>query len=195
MKNRTNIAAFLFLAFAVVQLAVPLSMIYQRELTLRQGAEYHFKTRPIDPTDPFRGKYVRLHFENESWITDTTCTLEREDKVYALLSTDSIGMAQIDSLVREKPSDNVDYLAAWVSYQYERNNDSIEVQLKWPFDRFYMEESKAKAAELRVNRNRRTDTLSTYAVVKIRQGNAVLDDVKVDGISLKTWVEQLQEEE
>ncbi|HUR30287.1 MAG TPA: GDYXXLXY domain-containing protein, partial [Saprospiraceae bacterium] len=54
------------IAFAImvlVQLYVPASMIMESEKVLKEGKEFKFKTAPVDPTDPFRGKYVELNFD------------------------------------------------------------------------------------------------------------------------------------
>ena len=56
------------LVFALVgfaQLAVPASLIWKRERTLRQGHVWKFRTAPVDPVDAFRGRYVALEFEAE----------------------------------------------------------------------------------------------------------------------------------
>ena len=49
----------------VAQVAVPLQMIQQRETVLREGELFRFKTEPIDPADPFQGRYVWLQIEDD----------------------------------------------------------------------------------------------------------------------------------
>ena len=44
----------LFILVALAQLFVPAKMILDREDVLSTGTAFNFKTRPIDPTDPFR---------------------------------------------------------------------------------------------------------------------------------------------
>jgi uncharacterized membrane-anchored protein len=53
----------LFALTCLAQWFVPAQMIYDQEQVLREGKTYHFKTAPIDPSDPFRGKYITLSFE------------------------------------------------------------------------------------------------------------------------------------
>ena len=47
----------------MVHLYVPAKMIFNKEAVLAQGKDYRFKTAPIDPYDPFRGKYIDLYYE------------------------------------------------------------------------------------------------------------------------------------
>ena len=52
-----------FILVALLQLFVPANMIWQEEGTIQEGTEFHFKVAPVDPNDPFRGKYISLAFE------------------------------------------------------------------------------------------------------------------------------------
>ena len=54
----------LFILIAAAQIAVPVYMIFLYEDILKNGVPVRLQARPIDPTDAFRGKYVRLVFEN-----------------------------------------------------------------------------------------------------------------------------------
>jgi uncharacterized membrane-anchored protein len=54
------------IAFAVLvaaQLLVPLALIGVNELALATGYEVTLATTPVDPLDPFRGRYVVLRYE------------------------------------------------------------------------------------------------------------------------------------
>ena len=55
-----------FLALVAAQLLVPLGMIGVNELALATGTKVTLLTRPIDPLDPFRGRYVALGYEISS---------------------------------------------------------------------------------------------------------------------------------
>ena len=62
MKNK-NIIIILFLLVALAQLFVPAQMIYNQEDILDTGKLVKFQCEPIDPNDPFRGKYITLNFK------------------------------------------------------------------------------------------------------------------------------------
>jgi uncharacterized membrane-anchored protein len=54
------------IAFAVLvaaQLVLPLGMIAANELALATGTKVTLRTAPVDPLDPFRGRYVELDYE------------------------------------------------------------------------------------------------------------------------------------
>jgi uncharacterized membrane-anchored protein len=54
------------IAFAVLvaaQLVLPLAMIGVNEVALATGEKVTLMTEPIDPLDPFRGRYVELNYE------------------------------------------------------------------------------------------------------------------------------------
>ncbi|MEM9917123.1 MAG: GDYXXLXY domain-containing protein [Bacteroidota bacterium] len=179
MKNRL----WLFFALVVLlQLAVPAKMIWDQEVILKEGETFKFKTRPYDPHDPFRGKYVRLQFDNTelvSYVNDW----EKGDKAFVLLTKDEQGYAQVLEVDRSPGAGwRSSYLETTVQYVWP--NEPYRIRISYPFERFYMEESKAPAAEKYFQEVVRDSTRSTYALVKVKKGEAVLMDVQVDGISL-----------
>lgn len=176
-SNKILITAFSILV--LLQLAVPAKMIWDRENILSQGKMFKFETAPVDPTDPFRGKYITLSFKENSVHLNSAEEWYYGDKIYVLLKTDDKGFASVQNIARKKPDKNDDYVEAKVQ-QIIGNT----VEFSYPFDRFYMEESKAPEAEKRFLQSHRDSTSSTFAVVKIKGGKAVLKDVFVDGQSL-----------
>ncbi|MBD3630845.1 GDYXXLXY domain-containing protein [Cyclobacterium sp.] len=60
MANK-KIVLPVFVLIALLQLYLPAKMILDREDILHKGKEYKFKTQPIDPNDPFRGKFIALY--------------------------------------------------------------------------------------------------------------------------------------
>jgi uncharacterized membrane-anchored protein len=76
------------LVFAVVglaQLAVPASLIWKREQTLRHGSVWKFRTAPVDPVDAFRGRYVALEFEAEGQTISPPPNLGYDQTVFLTL--------------------------------------------------------------------------------------------------------------
>jgi len=175
----------LLIAFAVtalIQLSVPAKMIYDCEITARQGTEYKFKAEPVDPNDPFRGKYITLSFSMENLTTKDTTWLAGET-AYIALAKDSLGFAKAAGLSRKKPE--TDYITTEIFYKIT----DTEVRVKLPFDRYYMEESKAPEAETAYGEYAgRQDYKPVYALVGVKDGNAVLKDVIIDGMPIKDYV-------
>jgi len=179
---------------SLVQLFVPAIMIWEREDVLKTGTEYKFESRPVDPTDPFRGKYVVLNYTGSSVKVTDPDLWTRGEEVFALLSTDANGYARVDSLLRNKPKDGEPYLKTKIRFTTKVQNTGT-VTLDFHFDRLYMEESKAYPAEKIYVESRRDASSTTYALVNIKEGSAVLKDVMIDGESINEIVKRKMLEE
>jgi hypothetical protein len=87
----------------------------------------------------------------------------------------------------------MDYVIAKTIWQSKyKNQDSLyRVNFSLPFNRYYMAESKAYDAELAV-RLRWNDTIvkNIYSLVYLKDGNYVLDNVFIDDMPIKAYVEQ-----
>ena len=187
--NSKKIMIPVFILVALVQIYVPAKIIIGRAIVLKSGKEFKFRTAPIDPNDPFRGKYIDLYFNDNMVKIQTKENWVNGETVFVLLSTDSSGFAKLTSVSKNKPPGTQDYLIAKAGYV---NYNDSKLSIEFPFDRFYMEESKAFDAELAYRRISRDSSQIAYALVKIKNGESVLKDVMVDGMSLKEIVKQQQ---
>lgn len=179
---------FLILAFTlmvIAQLYVPFSMVWESESILAAGTLYKFRTAPIDPNDPFRGKYITLNFKDNICNIANDSIWSQGDKAYCILENVN-GFAHIRSLQKSKPEDK-DYLYLTIGYIVTVGNEN-KANLVFPFDKFYMEESKAYAAE-KIYRERQLDTIhTTYALVYVKNGVGRLSDVKIGDSSIRDLV-------
>lgn len=175
----------IFLIVALLQLAVPGKMILDKENILSLGVPYKFRTAPIDPYDPFRGKYITLDFAADQFDVPNDSSWRTGDVVYVHLGTDSMGFARIKDITRQPPADdNIDYIKSRIRYAYDER-----VTIEYSFAQFYMEESQAPRAEM-VYRNNRLDTAQViYALVNVRNGEAALKDVLVNDVPISDVVE------
>ncbi len=194
-----NIKEFIFIAFILMvlfQLFIPAQMIVQRENVLRRGTAYKFKTAPIDPSDPFRGKYIDLSFEATRFYTDIEAWRGKQgETVFVHLSTDSAGFARIQQISLLEPATEVDYLKAEIRYVFKGDEaEASHIRISYPFDRFYMEESKAYEAEQVYRESRRAGEQLTYALVRIKGGEAVIENVLIDGTPIQELVKLRQAE-
>lgn len=171
-----------FIVMVIAQLYVPANMIMESEKILKEGKEFKFKTAPVDPTDPFRGKYVSLNFEATNFRGAIPDTFYHGEKVYVSLSTNNEGYARIAGISRSIP-DTEDYVSAIVTNFYE--GDTSYVSVDYPFSRFYMEESKTHNAEQVYIESAIDTTQIAYALVSIRYGDAVVKDVIINGIPIR----------
>ncbi|MBO6532832.1 MAG: GDYXXLXY domain-containing protein [Muricauda sp.] len=182
-KN-TQIIAFVVLALA--QLVIPANMIWQQEQLLEHGTEYKFKTAPVDPNDLFRGKYITLSYEASSFDVGNEMDWDHGQAVYVELTTDQKGFAKIASISHGAPDHTEAYVEG--SILFVTRNGSNRVTIGYPFDRFYMEESKAQPAEVTYQTAQRDTTKTTYALVRVKNGKAVLKNVLIDGVPIKELV-------
>ncbi len=178
-----------FLLLAVIQLFIPIRMVVLQERTLQKGVPYKFRTAPVDPNDPFRGKYITLRFEAEQYETQDTTPWQKHEKVFVFLSKDRQGFASIEQISRKPPLDETDYFQATVSY-ISLYGSRAQIDLRFPFDRYYMEETKAPEAEEAYRsalQNRQDDI---YALVYVKNGKTVLDDVRIGDRSIRAVVSE-----
>ncbi len=167
----------IFAIMILIQWFVPGSMIYEQESVLKNGKEFKFKTRPVDPSDPFRGKYIILNFDSEQFPVSDPLNWNRGNEVFVSLD-DSAGYAMINAVSQTKP-DHPDFIKATVSYV-----DDNMLYFDYPFDRFYLEERKAPIAEKLYAESQNDTLIEVAAVVGIKNGVAALKDVTIDGKSI-----------
>ena len=58
-----KIVIIAFVLLALIQWVLPARMIWEREEVLQIGKEFKFIVEPIDPEDPFKGRYINLNFK------------------------------------------------------------------------------------------------------------------------------------
>jgi uncharacterized membrane-anchored protein len=192
VKNKALLFTLLGLAF-IAQWYIPLSMSQLNEEVLEKGVEYRFRTAPVDPADLFRGRYVALRFDAASFSMDSSYNWSFNKPAYATLAEDSLGFAMVIDLSIEAPTDDIHYVEVQIQSRMESPLGQ-SLQLKFPFDRFYMEETKAKPAELAYAEAARDSSKEAYALVKVHKGEAALVDVMIDGVSLQELVESQEDQ-
>jgi len=190
MKGKVLIG--LFFCLAAVQIITPLAMIRGQEVVLKEGAPFKFKTAPVDPFDAFRGRYVALRLEQDTVPRPGGLFLSEGQTAYAVLGVDDQGFAVLTDVLTQRPA-GVPYIQAKVNYCA-----ADKIQLDLGIDRYYMGEKAAPVAErLAWQRLRRgvRDEQDTYAVVRVKDGRAVLEALYVAGRPIEDAVrEELQKQ-
>lgn len=186
IKKKVYTSAFILIA--LIQLYIPAKMILDQEDILTTGNIYKFKTAPIDPTDPFRGKYITLNYDNNTIEIENDSLWKRNQQVFVLIKNDKNGFAYIDTVLAEDPQNNRDYFKA--NIRFIRRNEPKKLTLAFPFDRYYMEETKAYEAEIAYRETHVDSSQNTYALVAIKNGESVLKDVLINNVPIKEFVEK-----
>jgi uncharacterized membrane-anchored protein len=183
--SRAHIFVSLFVITALVQLAAPLSIIWQHEQALRLGRAYKFRTAPVDPYDALRGRYVALQFDQTTVpLPDTALALVPDQRVYVLLEESADGFAHFTTVLLTPPAAG-DYLGVEVAWV-----DSARqvVALRLPFERFYLEEATAPAAEQVYREHSRRGQQDAYALVRVRHGRGVLANLYIGDTPIADFV-------
>lgn len=180
----------LFILIALAQLYVPAKMIWNNEDVLETGREFKFKTAPVDPNDPFRGKYIFLDFEHTTVEIEKESDWVRGEAIYVSIEENEKGFAIIESISKNEPEENQDFIKAEVGFINNYRQGSPILNIEYPFERFYMDEFKAYDAELTYRESQRDTTKTTYALVNVKDGDAVLKNVMIDGIPIKDLVDK-----
>lgn len=170
-----RLIVFVLVAFA--QLAVPGSLIWKREQTLRQGSVWKFRTAPVDPVDAFRGRYVALQFEVETQQISPPATASPGDTIFVTLKANAEGFAEIDQVSTAKPAGD-DFMTA------ELSGKTISL----PFDKYWVTERDAPAAETAYRNLSRRDKQNAFASVRVFRGDAVLEQLYLDNQPLGDYL-------
>lgn len=180
----------LFLAIAAAQVAVPVSQIWKHEDILRTGTVYKFRTAPVDPYDAFRGRYVALNYANTVAEVRKGEELKHRTPAYVTLQKDEAGFALFGEITAEPP-DQGDYLR--VEYLYPRAKGITHARFRLPFDRFFMEETKApraQAAYWKHGNRRGRKVAATYVIVRVKGGRGVIEDLYIKEKPIRELLEE-----
>lgn len=175
---------WLFLLVAALQLLVPATMIYQQETTLTAGVVYRFKTAPVDPYDPFRGRFVALNVEANHAETDGSARFKRGSWAYVLLETDEQGFAKLKFAYPEPPATG-DYLRLKV-----RNASGNSAQFEMPFNRYYAEESIAPEIERAYRRSSRRGRQDAFIQIRVKDGTGVIEELYIEELPIMEFLAQ-----
>ena len=176
-----------FVLIVIAQWFVPTSIILKKEEILKNGKAFKFKTEPIDPSNPFEGKYISLKFQQDTFSLNKELEkLSNGDEIFVVLKQEN-GYAVISQVLVSKPKGNIDFVKASLDYieNYENNK---RIHINYTFNKFFMEESKAPKAEVLYNKASQKNKNNCYALVYTKDGSAVVSDVLVNDTSISKLV-------
>lgn len=180
--NNKKLIFIIFILVALLQLYVPAKVIYDQNNLLDTGTEFKFKVAPIDPNDPFRGKYIIVYFEENMIEVKNTDDWNINETVYINLGSDAKGFARINGYSKAKPRHS-NFVKAKVQHAVTTSKKNLIIQ--YPFERFYMEESKAPHAEKIYNESSRDTNQIAYALVNVKNGDGIVKDILINGVPIR----------
>lgn len=170
----------IFLVVALAQITVPASMIWKRQRTLREGRLWKFHTAPVDPVDAMRGRYLSLRFEAENFVSAKS--LPYRATVYVKVKEDADGFAVVDQ-ADETAIEGDDVVKAESFSYYERM-----AHVRFPFDRFWVTEANAPAAERAYAEHSLRKKVDAYATVRVHNGDAGIEELYIAGQPLREYL-------
>jgi uncharacterized membrane-anchored protein len=197
---RTKVIALVLLC--VAQAGAAAWSMARYESVLASGAQYRIRVAPVDPADAFRGRYVAVRPEITvaAPVAQETEQLldsahDRSGTVYVTLGTDADGFAQA-AHITSGPPQHGDYLrvehvrTTWAP-EPGGTGESVRTgyALGFPFDRYYMNETAAPAAEQRyADAARRDAERRAWVVVRVKDGTAVIEGLFIDDVPIEAIV-------
>ena len=145
----------LIILAVTLQVLVLLFMAGKREYILRTGNVIWLRTAPIDPRDLFRGDYVRLRYEASAVpVGMASPDLREPDKneaygktVYAALSIDDRGLAEVTGLSGEPPASGR-FLKGRLTQPWQLGISSTkELGVTYGLEAYYVQQGKGKDIE------------------------------------------------
>ena len=178
-----------FILTCMAQLYVPAKMISDQKALIKTGTLYKFRTAPIDPNDPFRGKYIVLRFADNRFPVRNEKKWKPGNRTYVELERDKKGFAKIKNVTLERP-EGTDYVQATIANTQLDKDMKLYLVLSYPFNRYYMNEFKAPQAEQAYREANRDSLKNVYALVYVKNGSGVLDKVMIDDKPIEEVIEE-----
>lgn len=181
----------LFAGLVLAQWGVPVALVQRAQATLEQGTPYRFRTAPVDPADPFRGRYVALDFEAAQIAVPAGLRFEPDARLWAPIFVGEDGYARLGVPQAQPPEG--DRVAVRVLWHDEQNG----LRIALPFDRYYMDEQLAPEAE-RLYRDSNPalpesdedPRRAAYVSVRVRKGYALIEELYIDGVPVRERLRQ-----
>ena len=195
---RTTLKLALLAVLAVLQIGITASSILKDESTLRTGTLYRIPSMPIDPADPFRGRYVAVRptiaIRNPipPEMLDVLERVNYGETGYVVLGADDKGFARATHVLMQPPAQG-DYLEianAWPQFEESSQPGTpanrVGYNLEFSFDRYYMNDAIAPQAQERAARAARTSPESrTWLNVRVKNGIGVIEGLLIDGVPIE----------
>mgnify|MGYP000200154761 CR=1 FL=1 len=171
----------LFIAFALLLIGIPIFLMIKSEDVLENGIRHKLRLRAYDPFDPFRGKYLRLNYDNTA-----SCDpgLETGDACYITLKKGEDGFSTFEHMHQEKP-ETEDYFESRVLYAF----DSTGTFKLDNMEKYFINESKAGHAERVVQDFQRKKPDDIYVAIRVMEGEVRLEDVYIQEVPLLEYLE------
>ena len=182
--TKSNIVRLIaYVAVLIAVMYYPVTKICRFEWPAEPPVVYDFEMSFLDPYDPMRGRYVLL--DN---LYTVTLDGERDywygDLLYGIPEVDEHGIARIGDLQRNMPEKSGFIKVTYRWGEWSDDGEYIGGIVEMPFDRFYMNEERAIAADglMKIARSEMQKVIIRTHVYS--DGVCVPVDILIDGKSI-----------
>ena len=190
MKSMFSWRLFCLFLLFLAALWYPVRKIREYEVPATKPLEFRFRVRGVDPNDPFRGRYLRLNIPLPRL---TTSDLNARNYRFAVLEVDPEGFARIVTLAKKpdptRPSLRIRYFGVQRNWRGNRPMSDGQHLFQLPFQRFYLNEKEAPAAERLLQEAERAE----LAVLVYPNGNYAVRDLLLDGEPLQEALRKIRQ--
>lgn len=173
----------LFVVMVLAQWAAPVMQIRKHEDVLTNGELVKFKCGAPDPFDPLRGRYLVISVEDPHATLPEKSAFKGGESVFATLKIGDDGLALFDTIHATPPDSGLYLKCKLPSYLYGAQG---RVRLEVPIERYYLNEEVAPKADAWLAKVRGDRTKTTWVEVRVKDGRAVVTDIKHDGVSVNS---------
>ena len=159
---------FCFLLSIAAVLYFPIKKIIKYEFS--PAEVYDFKVTGADPYDPARGHYLALRVYPEKAAKKVRYLTEK----YAVITAGEDGFAAVSDII-DKPDGR----------PCVKLNKTYGANIRYPFNRFYINEDLAAEAEQILRDAERTKKMCLLRVRVYDDGASSVDDLQIDGKSIR----------
>lgn len=179
MMLRNKRSMLLFSIVAILQLLVPLYMVWHWENVLNTGRPFYWETAPVDPYDMLKGLYVDLGFKEQKGKILDDARLEYGQKAFAVVAEQD-GKTVITGISIRQPQDDA---FVRVTVQYIENGIA---HVSLPFRRYYLPEGLAPAAERAYQKSAGKDG---RALIRMKDGYGVVEQLYIGNQTIYEYLQ------
>lgn len=174
----------------LLQLAVLLGLVAEREWIRARGDTVWLRTAPVDPRDLFRGDYVQLEYDIAQPTVAQWQPVQAADEprqtVYARLSVGADGLAQLAALSLDKPAHGP-FIRGRIGKQVQRDWRH-RGRVKYGIEKYFVPQGEGLALEQRRGERDGWQTPMEVAVALSSRGTPVITGYRWSAISVRLEV-------
>ena len=183
--RRLMLGAYIALCVAqwVVLAAGPIAKLSKRQVTLRVGEVFRFRTEPVDLFDLLRRRSLTLSLEQDFARVPHGIEVVRGRRVYAPIEVGEDGFARFSPLGLTPPPDGP-FIETTAGHPSEKAPGENAVNIELRFNRYSLDERPTPKNERFYTEDEGRGKQTAYISVRVRNGHAVLEELYLDGVSV-----------